>query len=138
MFYQASTSEMYGLVRETIDPYRDCPQPIREEFLLTGPLEPTDRAYAIAKIAGIELCRSYNRQFDTQFLSAMPTNLYGPGDNYDLNNSHVLPALIRRVYEAERAGRREVVVIQRLVVRFWNVHSLVEWTPKSRRTFIVK
>jgi GDP-L-fucose synthase len=89
---------------------RDCPQPIREEFLLTGPLEPTNRAYAIAKIAGIEMCRSYNRQYGTKYLSAMPTNLYGPGDNYDLNNSHVLPALIRKVYEAKRTGRREVVV----------------------------
>jgi GDP-L-fucose synthase len=89
---------------------RDCPQPIREEFLLTGPLEATNRAYAIAKIAGIEMCRSYNRQYGTQYLSAMPTNLYGPGDNYDLNNSHVLPALIRKVYEAKCEGRREVAV----------------------------
>lgn len=89
---------------------RDCPQPIREEYLLTGPLESTNRAYAVAKIAGIEMCRSYNRQFGTQYLSAMPTNLYGPGDNYDLKNSHVLPALIRKVYEAKRSGRRDVVV----------------------------
>lgn len=89
---------------------RDCPQPIREEFLLTGPLEPTNRAYAIAKIAGIEMCRSYNREYRTHYLCAMPTNLYGPGDNYDFNNSHVLPALIRKVYEAKRAGQREVVV----------------------------
>ena len=89
---------------------RDCPQPIREEYLLTGPLESTNRAYAIAKIAGIEMCRSYNRQFGTRYLSAMPTNLYGPGDNYDLNNSHVVSALIRKVYEAKRASRSEVVV----------------------------
>lgn len=89
---------------------RDCPQPIREEFLLTGPLELTNRAYAVAKIAGIEMCRSYNRQYGTQFMSAMPTNLYGPGDNYDLNNSHVLPALIRKVYEAKQSGRHEIAV----------------------------
>ena len=89
---------------------RDCPQPIREEYLLTGPLEPTNRAYAVAKIAGIEMCWSYNRQFGTRFLSVMPTNLYGPGDTYDLANGHVLPALIRKVYEARVAGRSEVVV----------------------------
>ena len=83
---------------------RDCPQPIREEYLLTGPLEPTNRPYAIAKIAGIEMCWSYNRQYGTSFLSAMPTNLYGPGDSYDLNNSHVLPALIRKMHEAMKAG----------------------------------
>ncbi len=89
---------------------RDCPQPIREEYLLTGPLEFTNRAYAVAKIAGIEMCWSYNRQFGAQFLAAMPTNLYGPGDNYDLENSHVLPALIRKVYEAKNTGKSEVVV----------------------------
>jgi GDP-L-fucose synthase len=89
---------------------RDCPQPIREEYLLTGPLEATNRAYALAKIAGIEMCWSYNRQYGTRYLAAMPTNLYGPGDNYDLQNSHVLPALIRKVYEARSAGRSEVVV----------------------------
>src|SRR6202795_2745283 len=71
---------------------RDWPQPIREEYLLTGPLEASNRPYAIAKIAGIEMCWSYNRQYGTRFLAAMPTNLYGPGDSYDLNNSHVLPA----------------------------------------------
>jgi len=74
---------------------RDCPQPIKEEYLLTGPLEATNRPYALAKIAGIEMCWSYNRQYGEKWLAAMPTNLYGPGDNYDLNNSHVLPALIR-------------------------------------------
>ena len=89
---------------------RDCPQPIREEYLLTGPLEPTNRAYAVAKIAGVEMCWAYNRQFGTRFLSVMPTNLYGLGDNYDLANGHVLPALIRKVYEAMAAGRNEVVV----------------------------
>jgi GDP-L-fucose synthase len=89
---------------------RDCSQPIREESLLTGPLEPTNRSYALAKIAGIEMCWSYNRQYGTRYLAAMPTNLYGPGDNYNLANSHVLPALIRKVYEARNAGRSEVVV----------------------------
>jgi GDP-L-fucose synthase len=89
---------------------RDCPQPIREEYLLTGPLEATNRAYALAKIAGIELCWSCNRQYGTRYLAAMPTNLYGPGDNYNLETSHVLPALIRKVYEAKRAGSGEVVV----------------------------
>jgi GDP-L-fucose synthase len=89
---------------------RECPQPMKEEHLLTGPLEPTNRAYAVAKIAGIELCRSYNRQHDTKFLAAMPTNLYGPGDNYDLTTSHVLPALIRKVHEAKARGAKEVVL----------------------------
>jgi GDP-L-fucose synthase len=89
---------------------RDCPQPIKEEYLLTGPLEPTNRAYAVAKIAGIEMCRSYNRQYGTRFLCAMPTNLYGPGDNYDLQSSHVLPALIRKMHEAKTRGDAEVVV----------------------------
>ena len=87
-----------------------CPQPIREEYLLTGPLEPTNRPYAMAKIAGIEMCWSYNRQYGTRYLAAMPTNLYGPGDNYDLASSHVLPALIRKTSEAKASGARELVV----------------------------
>ena len=86
------------------------PQPIKEEYLLTGPLEPTNRPYALAKIAGIEMCWSYNRQFDTRYLAAMPTNLYGPGDNFDLQNSHVLPALIRKVAEAKALGQKKIVV----------------------------
>jgi GDP-L-fucose synthase len=81
---------------------RDCPQPIKEEYLLTGPLEKTNDAYAIAKIAGIKMCESYNRQHGTRFFAVMPTNLYGPGDNYDLNHSHVLPAFIRRFHEAKK------------------------------------
>jgi GDP-L-fucose synthase len=89
---------------------RDCPQPMKEEYLLTGPLEPTNRPYAIAKIAGIEQCWSYNRQHGTQFLAAMPTNLYGPGDGYDLHTSHVLPALIRKMHEAKQARAAEVLV----------------------------
>jgi GDP-L-fucose synthase len=87
-----------------------CPQPIKEEYLLTGPLEPTNRPYALAKIAGIEMCWSYNRQYGTRYLSAMPTNLYGPGDNFDLANSHVLPALIRKTAEAKASGAKEIVV----------------------------
>ncbi len=87
-----------------------CPQPIREEYLLTGPLEPTNRAYALAKIAGIEMCWSYNRQYGTRYLAAMPTNLFGPADNFDLKNSHVLPALIRKVVQAKAAGEKKIVV----------------------------
>jgi GDP-L-fucose synthase len=89
---------------------RECPQPMKEEYLLTGPLEPTNRPYAIAKIAGIEMCSAYNRQYGTRYLGVMPTNLYGPGDNYDPQGSHVLPALIRRMHEAKERGVREVVV----------------------------
>lgn len=89
---------------------RDCPQPIKEEYLLTGPLEATNEPYAIAKIAGIKLCESYNRQYGRQYVSAMPTNLYGPNDNYDLANSHVLPALLRKVHEAKQRGDRTLTV----------------------------
>ncbi|MGA7751036.1 MAG: NAD-dependent epimerase/dehydratase family protein, partial [Gallionella sp.] len=81
-----------------------------EEYLLTGPLEATNRPYALAKIAGIEMCWSYNRQYGTTWLAAMPTNLYGPGDNYDLNNSHVLPALVRKMHEAKKSGAAEVIL----------------------------
>jgi GDP-L-fucose synthase len=89
---------------------RDCPQPIKEEYLLTGPLEPTNRPYAVAKIAGIEMCWAYNRQYGTQYLAVMPTNLYGPGDNYHPENSHVIPALIRRFHEAKVKGEPSVTV----------------------------
>jgi GDP-L-fucose synthase len=89
---------------------RDCPQPIREEYLLTGPLEPTNRPYAVAKIAGIETCHAFNRQYGTRFIAAMPTNLYGPNDNYDLTTSHVLPALIRKMHEAKVSNRATVEV----------------------------
>lgn len=87
-----------------------APQPIPESSLLTGALEPTNDAYAIAKIAGIKLCQSYAREYGRNFISAMPTNLYGPGDNFDLQNSHVLPALLRKIHEAKEAGAHEVVV----------------------------
>ena len=89
---------------------RLAPQPIPESALLTGPLEPTNRPYALAKIAGIEMCWSYNRQYGTQYLAAMPTNIYGPNDNFDLNTSHVLPALLRKTAEAIRSEAKEVVV----------------------------
>ncbi len=89
---------------------RDCPQPIRESYLMTGPLEQTNEPYAIAKIAGIKMCESYNRQYGSRFVSVMPTNLYGPNDNYDLANSHVLPALIRKAHEAKLRGDAEYVV----------------------------
>ncbi|MCM5681339.1 GDP-L-fucose synthase [Schlegelella sp. S2-27] len=89
---------------------RDCPQPIKEDYLLTGPLEQTNEPYAIAKIAGIKLCESYNLQHGRQYVSVMPTNLYGPNDNYDLQNSHVLPALIRKAQEAKERGDRSLAV----------------------------
>ena len=87
-----------------------APQPMPESCLLTGPLEPTNRSYALAKIAGIEMCWSYNRQYGTRFLAAMPTNLYGPGDNFDLATSHVLPALMRKTADAIRMGHHSIVV----------------------------
>lgn len=89
---------------------RDCPQPIREDYLLTGPLEPTNRPYALAKIAGVEMCWVYNRQHGGGDLAIMPTNLYGQGDNYDANTSHVLPALIRKMHEGKESGARQVVL----------------------------
>ncbi len=89
---------------------RECPQPIREEYLLGGPLESTNEPYAIAKIAGIRLCQAYRRQYGCSFISAMPTNLYGPNDNFDLQSSHVLPALIRKFHDARAEGRTEVVI----------------------------
>lgn len=87
-----------------------CPQPIKEEYLLTGPLEPTNDAYALAKISGIKMCQAYRKQYGFDAISAMPTNLYGPGDNYHPENSHVIPALIRRFHEAKLAGAEKVIV----------------------------
>lgn len=89
---------------------RDCAQPIKEEYLLTGPLEPTNEPYAIAKIAGVKLCESYRRQYGRDYFSVLPTNLYGPNDNYDLANSHVLPALLRKAHEAKQRGDRALTV----------------------------
>ena len=107
--YLAGVQRMMFLGSSCIYP-RECPQPIREEYLLTGALEATNEPYAIAKIAGLKLCESYNRQYGTQYLSLMPTNLYGPRDNYDLTNSHVLPALIRKTHEAKLRGDSTLVV----------------------------
>ena len=87
-----------------------CEQPIKEEYLMTGELESTNDAYAVAKIAGIKMCQSYNEQYGTNFISVMPTNLYGPNDNYDLNNSHVLPAMIRKFHEAKIEGKESVEI----------------------------
>jgi GDP-L-fucose synthase len=107
--YVYGTKKLLYLGSSCIYP-RECPQPMREEYLLSGPLEPTNEPYAIAKIAGIKLCQAYRRQYGCNFISAMPTNLYGPGDNFDLSSSHVVPALIRKFDEAKREGRPEVVV----------------------------
>ncbi len=105
-----------------------APQPMCESYLLTGPLEPTNRAYALAKIAGIEMCWSYNRQYGTRYLSVMPTNLYGPGDNYDLDNSHVIPALINKFHAAKQQGTRKLLCggLERLggsscIVKTWRM-----------------
>lgn len=107
--WRAGVARLLFLGSSCIYP-RDCPQPIREDYLLTGPLEPTNRPYAVAKISGIEMCWAYNRQHGTRYLCAMPTNLYGPGDNYVLQTSHVLPALIRRFHEARLTGERTVTL----------------------------
>jgi GDP-L-fucose synthase len=102
---------------------RDCPQPIREEYLLSGPLEQTNRSYAVAKIAGIEMCWAFNRQYGTHYLAAMPTNLYGPNDNFDLTSSHVLPALLRKIHEAKETHALEVSVWGTGEVRREFLHS---------------
>ena len=107
--YRAGVNRLLFLGSSCIYP-KLAPQPMPESSLLTGPLEPTNRPYALAKIAGIEMCWSYNRQYGTKYLAAMPTNLYGPGDNFDPVNSHVLPALIRKTAEAKAAGKHEIVV----------------------------
>ncbi len=107
--YAAGVERLLFLGSSCIYP-RDCPQPIREEYLLTGPLEQTNEPYAIAKIAGVKLCESFNRQYGTAYVSVMPTNLYGPNDSYDLQNSHVLPALIRKAHEAKVRGDKQLMV----------------------------
>jgi GDP-L-fucose synthase len=106
---QAGVRRLLFLGSSCIYP-RLAPQPLREEYLLTGPLEPTNRPYAVAKIAGVEMCWAYNRQYGTQYLAAMPANIYGPHDNFDLKTSHVLPALMRKVVEAKAAGRNFIEV----------------------------
>lgn len=107
--YRAGVKRLLFLGSSCIYP-RACPQPIKEEYLLTGPLENTNRAYALAKIAGIEMCRAHNFQHATKYIAVMPTNLYGPGDNYDLKSSHVIPALVRKMHEAKMGGQDSVTV----------------------------
>ena len=107
--WQSGVKKLLFLGSSCIYP-RDCPQPIKEEYLLTGPLEPTNEPYAIAKIAGIKMCESYNRQYGTDFRSVMPCNLYGPGDNYHPKNSHVIPGLIRRIHDATVANAKSVAI----------------------------
>jgi GDP-L-fucose synthase len=107
--YQSGVQRLLFLGSSCIYP-KLAPQPLKEEYLLTGPLEPTNEPYAIAKIAGITMCRSYNRQYGTRFLAAMPTNLYGPNDNFNLETSHVLPALMRKFHEAKESGEASVTV----------------------------
>lgn len=107
--YKAGVKRLLFLGSSCIYP-KECPQPMKEEYLLTGPLEPTNRPYAIAKISGIEMCWSYNRQYGTKYLAAMPTNLYGANDNFDLNTSHVIPALIRKFDEAKNKSAPTVEV----------------------------
>ena len=107
--YTAGVKKLLLLGSSCIYP-RLAPQPLREEYLLSGPLEPTNEWYAVAKIAGIKLCQAYNAQYGTDYISVMPTNLYGPGDNFDLTSSHVLPALIRKFDEAKLAGAPAVTV----------------------------
>jgi GDP-L-fucose synthase len=102
--YQCGVKKLLFLGSSCIYP-KFAPQPMKEEYLLTGELEPTNEPYAIAKIAGIKMCQAYNRQYGMNFISAMPTNLYGPGDNFDLQNAHVLPAMVRKFHEAMVAGR---------------------------------
>jgi GDP-L-fucose synthase len=107
--YRAGVKKLLFLGSSCIYP-RDCPQPMKEEYLLSGKLEPTNEPYAIAKIAGIKMCQSYNRQYGTKFVSVMPTNVYGPGDNFDLETSHALPALIRKFHEAKESDKKSVTV----------------------------
>ena len=142
--YKAGIQSLMFLGSSCIYP-RDCPQPIKEDYLLTGPLEPTNEPYALAKIAGIKLCENYNRQYGTNYISLMPTNLYGPGDNYDLNNSHVLPALIRKAHEAKQRGdtvlpvwgsgraRREFLYVDDLATAcvYFMQKSLAEHAPSG-------
>ena len=103
--YRSGVKKLLFLGSSCIYP-RDCPQPMKEEHLLSGKLEATNEPYAVAKIAGIRMCQSYNRQFGTRFISVMPTNLYGPGDNFDLETSHVLPALMRKFHEAKLRSQK--------------------------------
>ena len=118
--YKYGTKKLLFLGSSCIYP-RDCPQPMKEEYLLTGPLEPTNEPYAVAKIAGIKMCEAYNRQYGTRYISVMPTNLYGPNDNFDLETSHVLPALIRKFYLAKLAMQKDWEGIKKNEVIFGRI-----------------
>jgi GDP-L-fucose synthase len=107
--YRSGVKDLIFLGSSCIYP-RDCPQPMREEYMLTGPLEKTNEPYAIGKIAGMKLCETYNDQYGTRYVTLLPTNLYGSNDNFDLQTSHVIPAMLRKVHEARRGGRKEVVM----------------------------
>jgi GDP-L-fucose synthase len=107
--YRTGVKKLLFLGSSCIYP-KHCPQPMKEEYLLTGPLEPTNEPYALAKIAGIRTCQSYNRQYGTNYISVMPTNLYGPNDNFDLETSHVIPALIRKFHEAKIQSNSSVTI----------------------------
>jgi len=137
--YMAQVKKLLFLGSSCIYP-RECPQPMKEEYLLSGKLESTNEPYAIAKIAGIKMCQSYNRQFGTCFVSVMPTNLYGPGDNFDLETSHVLPALIRKFHEAKVRRQKSEVRDQRPEVREKSLEggeSVTIWgTGTPRREFL--
>jgi GDP-L-fucose synthase len=127
--YQSSVKKLLFLGSSCIYP-RDCPQPMKEEYLLSGKLEPTNEPYSVAKIAGIKMCESYNRQYGTHFLSVMPNNLYGPNDNFDLETSHVLAALIRKFHEAKSAHLSPLTADQERP-------SVVIWgSGKPRREFL--
>ena len=132
--YESGAKKLLFLGSSCIYP-KHAPQPMKEEHLLTGVLEPTNEPYAIAKIAGIKMCASYNRQYGTNFISVMPTNLYGPGDNYDLQNSHVLPALIRKMHEAKLASQSSALSPQHSALGPQS--SVVVWgTGTPRREFM--
>ena len=134
--YKNGTKKLLFLGSSCIYP-KNCPQPIKEEYLLTGPLEPTNDAYAVAKIAGIKMCQAYRRQYGFNAISVMPTNLYGPGDNFDLETSHVLPALIRKFHLAKLAMNGDLEGIRTDELRFGAVpeplrSSLAQWTSEAR------
>ena len=146
--YKTSVKKLLFLGSSCIYP-RECPQPMKEEYLLSGKLEPTNEPYAMAKIAGIKMCQAYNRQYGTHFISVMPTNLYGPGDNFDLETSHALPALIRKFHEAKlrmakpseanTSASSEAVLEQSApqAKRSLNSHAVTIWgTGDPRREFL--
>ena len=134
--YRAGVKKLLFLGSSCIYP-RECPQPMKEEYLLSGKLEPTNGPYAIAKIAGVKMCQSYNRQYGTRFISVMPTNVYGPGDNFDLETSHVLAALIRKFNEAKVRDQRAEVGGSEQSERSSYGSSVTIWgTGKPRREFL--